>query len=385
MEREVIVVGAGPGGATTAMALAKRGRDVLLIDRQQFPRDKTCGDAVPASAVEYLYDLGLQQTFEQANFYRIDDLLISSGQKETLEAPLNVGEKYGAHSYIAPRMQFDALLQQQAIRNGAEFCVGVVKKPIVEDGKVVGVECRHNGKTETIRSKIIVGADGVTSSITRALRPENNKHLDSHRAIALRAYIEDLEILPHQAEFYLYKEILPGYAWIFPLGEDQANIGLGMRLDTYRQQKDKLEEMLQRFLDMPIIKSRLKRGGVVRDVATWQLNFGSQKALQHVYDGALLVGDAAGLINPLTGGGIDNAIISGMLAAQTIDEALTNGDLSSARLKIYESLVHDALWAEMRRAYKFQQLMKYTPFLVRLIIKRMSSNSSFAKMFLSKL
>ncbi len=125
---------------------------------------------------------------------------------------------------------------------------------------------------------------------------------DGHRAVALRAYIEDLELYPHEVEFYLYDKILPGYAWVFPAADNMANIGLGMRLDHFRRLKRNLKKMLQDFLEMPAIRERLKHGGVLRDVATWQLNFGSQRNLQHVYDGAVLVGDAAGFINPLTGG-----------------------------------------------------------------------------------
>jgi flavin-dependent dehydrogenase len=102
---------------------------------------------------------------------------------------------------------------------------------------------------------VVVGADGVTSPIARALRPESNQHVDMHRAVALRAYIEDLEEYPGEVEFYLYKDILPGYAWIFPTGPNQANIGLGMRLDHFRQRKENLKTLLQQFLDMPAIKN----------------------------------------------------------------------------------------------------------------------------------
>jgi geranylgeranyl reductase family protein len=385
MEREVIVVGAGPGGATAASALAKQGRDVLLIDRQQFPRDKTCGDAIPSGAVEALYDLGMREKFDNAGFFDVKTLLISAREGETLEAPLNTGSKYGSDSYIVPRMDFDVLIQQHAVECGAEFCEGQVKKPLVENGKVVGVQVRSGGKTLDIRSKMVVAADGVTSSITRVLRPKANKHVDHHRAVALRAYIDGLEELPKQVEFYLYKSILPGYAWIFPLGDGKANIGLGMRLDKFRKQDKTLEQMLDTFLAMPFIKPRLHEGYTLNNVATWQLNFGSQKNLQHAYDGALLVGDAAGLINPLTGGGIDNAIISGLLAAQTIDEAFKAGDTSREFLSIYEKRVHDEMWDGMRRAYYFQWTMGVAPFVVRWLIRRMSSDSSFAQAFLSKL
>ena len=233
MEREVIVVGAGPGGSTAAMALAQKGHDVLLLDRQEFPRDKICGDAVPASALDLLYSLGMEEKIKEAGFYHVDKIRIVSPKGYAMDADL-VEQHHKARSAIVPRLEFDAVLQEHAVDSGAEFKKAQVKEPIVEDGKVVGVRARVNGSMEEIRSKVVVAADGVTSVIARAIRPD--EHADHHRAVALRAYIEDIEELPHQVEFYLYDDILPGYAWIFPIGEGRANIGLGMissvKMDT---------------------------------------------------------------------------------------------------------------------------------------------------------
>ncbi|MEW5989034.1 MAG: NAD(P)/FAD-dependent oxidoreductase [Chloroflexota bacterium] len=382
MEREVIVVGAGPAGATAAMALAQKGRDVLLLDRQNFPRDKTCGDAVPAGAIEILYHLGMKEKIEAAGFYPVNRLLISSPKGHIFEADLKRG-KEGADSYIIPRLQFDAALQAHAVASGAEFCQAQVKEPLVENGRVVGVRARADGRNLDIRARMVIGADGVTSAITRALRPR--KHIDLHRAVALRAYVEDIEEFPHLVEFYLYEGILPGYAWIFPIGEGRANIGLGLRLDKYREGKRDLEEMLKVFLAMPAVKKRLKRGGDVHDVAVWQLNFGSQSNLQHAYDGALLVGDAAGFINPLTGGGIHNALISARLAADTVDEALKKGDISRPALLPYEAACHDLMWGGMRRSYFVQRWLLRFPFLLDFLVKRMNEDSTIAQIFLTKL
>ena len=387
-EREIIVVGAGPAGSTTAMILAQQGHDVLLLDRNKFPRDKTCGDAVPAGAFDTLKDLGMgakiDKAVERGELYPLSQMRLVSPNGKTLVAEFHKGAG-GSSSYIAPRIYFDTLLQEHAVDSGAEFRQAAVKEPIVENGRVTGVRAQFNGHLEEISSQMVVGADGVTSAITRALRPKNNQHIDHHRAIALRAYIEDLEEHPHEVEFYLYKEILPGYAWIFPTGDNQANIGLGMRLDHFRNKKGNLKKMLQQFLDMPDIKKRLKRGGQLRDIATWQLNFGSQKHLQHTFDGAILVGDAAGFINPLTGGGIHNAIISAQLAGETIDDALRVGDTSRANLKIYESRVQDQMWSGMRRSYLIQRWLLRFPWLVDILVSRVRENSALAKTFLEKL
>jgi flavin-dependent dehydrogenase len=219
----------------------------------------------------------------------------------------------------------------------------------------------------------------------RHLRPESAQHVDGHRAVALRAYIEDLEIYPHEIEFFLYDEILPGYAWIFPTSDRVANIGLGMRLDVFRSLKKNLKQMLRHFLDMPAIRGRLTRGGVVRDVASWQLNFGSQKQLQHTYDGALLVGDAAGFIDPLTGGGIHNGLISGVLAAEVIDAALRAGDVSRETLRVYEQRCDEKMWSVMRKSYLYQRILMNYPGLVDAGIRFLGRHHGVAKIFLSKL
>lgn len=382
MDREVIVVGAGPGGATAAMGLAQKGYDVLLLDRQKFPRDKVCGDAVPAGALDLLYSLGMADKIREAGFYYVDKIRLVSPKGFVMDADLEE-ENHQSRSAVVPRLQFDALLQEHAVDSGATFMEAHVKEPILEDGRVVGVRARVNGHVEEFRSQVVVAADGVTSAIARAIRPD--EHVDGHRAVALRAYVEDIEELPHQVEFYLYEDILPGYAWIFPIGESRANIGLGMRLDKFREHNYNLKKMLQDFMEMPEIKKRLRNGGEIHDVATWQLNFGSQKNVQRAYDGAVLVGDAAGFINPLTGGGISNALTSARFAVETVHQAFLQEDFSRRVLSAYEDFCNEQLWPTMRRSYWLQRTMEFLPFVMDWICKRAQHNSQFARTFMTKL
>lgn len=382
--RDVIVVGAGPAGATAATALAQKGYDVLLLDRQAFPRDKTCGDAVPAGAIRIMHNLGMQPKVAAAvarqEFYPVHKLLIVSPRGVSIQADFLESD---IHSYIAPRLYFDAVIQQHAVESGADFQVAQVTAPLVEDGCVVGVQARFNGSVKEVRGRVVIGADGATSVIARGLRP--TEHPDLHSAVALRAYIDDMEELPHVVEFYLYKEILPGYAWIFPIGEGRANIGLGMRLDKFRRIKGNLKEMLQHFLQMPAIKQRLRHGGRLSGVKTWQLTFGSLQATPRVYPGALLIGDAGAFINPLTGGGIHNGLISAVVAADVIDQALQQGDVSQAALSPYQARCDAAMWEGMSRSYTIQRWLLRFPFLVDVLAWRMRENSELARIFLTKL
>jgi geranylgeranyl reductase family protein len=387
-DAEVIVVGAGPSGSFTAAALARKGHRVLLLDRRAFPRDKVCGDAVSRDVVTMMFDLGMRDKVEAAEargeFYPLESIRLVSPRMHAMEVPFLPAEN-GAKSYVAPRIYYDAVVQQHALDCGAEFVVGEVKEPLIENGRVTGVKAQLNGHVQMLRANVVVGADGVTSAVMRHLRPPEKQHKDSHRAVALRAYIEDMELYPHEVEFFLYEEILPGYAWVFPAGENTANIGLGMRLDQFRSTKGNLRKMLQDFLAIPAIRERLRQGGVVRDVATWQLNFGSQRNLQHAFDGALLVGDAAGFINPLTGGGIHNGLVSAILAADAIDEALRHGDVSRSALQRYETMCRAEMGAQMRKAYFFQRLLHYVPSVADLLFLRAQRYHGLADIFISKL
>ncbi len=387
-EHDVIVVGAGPGGATTATALAQRGHDVLLLDRQEFPRDKICGDAISQGCIRIMNDLGMADKVRDAvargEFHQLEGLRLIGPSGQLVESDFQSGPN-GEESYVAPRIYYDAVIQQHAIDSGAQFRQAEMKEPIIENGAVVGVTARVDGEVKAFRSRVVVGADGVTSTIMRTLRPEAKQHEDKHRAVALRAYIKGLDLYPNRVEFFLYNDILPGYAWIFPISDDEANIGLGMRLDRFRNLKKNLKKMLQQFLEMPAIRERAKNGTDIRDIASWQLSFGSQKNLQHAFDGALLVGDAAGFINPLTGGGIHNALISGILAADTITEALRSGDTSREGLKIYEQRCHKEMWSEMRKAYFYQLILLNYPGVVDNLIKYLGRHGGVAQTFISKL
>ena len=391
-EREVIVVGAGPSGATAATMLAQKGHDVLLLDRQSFPRDKICGDGIPTGVIEMMGRMGMQPKVLAAeasgDFNRIDQMRLVSPKGHSIDTRLKLGPQ-GEHCYVAPRMVIDAMLQEHAVEAGAEFQAAHVQEPILENGRVVGVRAKvgTNGRSQTLdyRAKLVIGADGVTSAIARGLRTKQEQHVPEHKAVALRAYIEDIEEVPNTVEFYLYEDISPGYAWIFSLGNNRANIGLGMRLDQFRQTKRKLEDMLRDFLAMPEIKKRLQHGGQLRDIATWQLNFGSQEGLRFAFDGALLIGDAAGFINPITGGGIHNGMISAELAAKTAHEALTAGTTALSQLKIYEQRCRQELWPSLHRSYTYQRLLMRFPALIDFVIKRGRENTQLAKIFLTKL
>jgi len=326
--------------------------------------------------------LGMKERIEAADFYPAYKMLLSSPNQHEIIADLIKGPQ-GGDACIVPRYKFDAVLYDHAIDSGVDFCQAQVKEPIVEDGKVKGVRVKSNGGVQDIRAKVVIGADGVTSVIARSLLA--SKHEDKHRAIALRAYIEDFEVTPHLVEFYLYKGILPGYAWIFPYGERRANIGLGMRLDKFRKEDKSLKEMLDVFMEVPAIKKRRNSQTRLENVATWQLNFGSKWDIQRTFDGAILIGDAAGLINPLTGGGIHNGVISAKIAAEVIHEAFCKNDFSRQRFLKYETECTNKMEKSMKQSYLIQRTLLNMPVVVDWLIRFGSANGDLAQTFVNKL
>ncbi len=384
---EVIVVGAGPAGSIAAIILAQRGRDVLLLDRQQFPRDKPCGDGIPAGCVNLMNELGMgreiRQALERGEFYPLTQFRLVSPRGYEFQVPFGHTAET-TQSFIVQRLHFDALLQQYAIGQGVQFCQADVKKPLMDRGRVVGVMAEVQGKLQEFRTQVLIGADGVTSRIGRSLRPKTAQQQDIHRAVALRAYVKGIKKVPHEVEVFLDKSILPGYAWIFPTGPDSANIGLGMRLDQWRRRSQSLTGMFELFLQNPIIKERLP-DATIENIATWQLNFGSQKHLQRVFEGAVLIGDAGSFINPLTGGGIYNAMISAQLAAAAIHEALKEGNTTRQGLHSFAQQCDKTLAREMRRSYLLNVWLMRFPWLIDLMVRQAKENNVLVKTFMSTL
>lgn len=384
-EREIIIVGAGPAGATAAILLARLGHDVLLLDRQPFPRDKACGDAVSAGTIALLQGLGMAPVIEQAvaakRWYAVNALRLTSTRGYQLEANFPANKR----GYIAPRIHFDATIQSHALVCGAEFRCAHVTGPLIEQGRVTGVITRTAGIEEKIRAKVVIGADGATSVIARKLRPQ--PFAATYRAVALRAYVEGVELTPHCIEFYFFSNILPGgYAWLFPLGEGRANIGLGLRLDRFQQRKATLDlrQALEQFMAHPAIKPRLTPSYAVHDVATWPLNLGPQPKVRYAWAGALLIGDAAGLTNALTGAGIYNALLSAQLAAEVTHQALRAGDVSERRLRLYEQRCHQTFTAKLRRAHQLETLTTF-PVIIDLLVRWLGRHTGFAQTFMEKL
>ena len=358
---DVIVAGAGPAGSTAAAALARRGRNVLLLDRVAFPRDKTCGDGIPPGTVGILHDLGLRDELESAAFTRVRAVRLVSSRGRDFTVPFDP-RREDTRFLIAPRVQFDDLLRRHAVASGATFQRAHVREPWMEGGRVCGVRAEIDGVTHEIRAPYVIAADGATSALGRALAP--GRVSESHRGVAIRAYLDGIDTRSFAAEFHFQAALAPGYGWVFPLGPDRANVGVLMRTDRFKRTGATLQELFQQFLDTPDVRSRVAAGAAPRDIATWQLPYATPSSPSRRVDGVLFTGDAGRFIDSLTGEGIHHAVMTAAIAAQVVDEALAEPRTAAAALSSYDSRCDAAIGGLIRRSYRAQRYVASHPALL---------------------
>ncbi len=321
---DVLVVGGGPAGATTAYWLAKAGHNVLMVEKKSFPREKTCGDGLTPRAVKQLVDMGLEH--ELAPYHRFDGLrTVAHGR--TIEMRWPDHPIYPSHGYVVRRRDLDQFVAEHAVKAGATLWqASEAVAPIIEQGKVVGatVSRKDLGVTEEVHADYVVVADGSNSRFGRAIGTSRNKTYP--QGMAIRGYYES----PLHDDPWIESALdvrdrngnaLPGYGWIFPLGDGTINVGIGL-LSTFRDWKSvNTSHLMEEFAATapaywgisPETKvseptgGRLPMGGSV----------GPKAGPRH-----LVVGDAAGSVNPFNGEGIDYAYETGRLAADILDEAI---------------------------------------------------------------
>lgn len=387
---DAIIVGAGPGGCSAAGHLAQQGKRVLLIDKAVFPRNKICGDAVGGKSLAIVKSLGVKERLEQTPHLRVTGIVFSSPNQAQVRIPLPEEEVEKLEAgYVIPRIQFDWLMfekAQQLVKEagGAVIQGGEVRNVIQENqkdrlSKVTGVEVRIGGKEGEVRQYTapwVVGAGGYQCPIMRTILKDIHEEeiVDkAHYCASYREYwtgIEGCAGVSGDIEIHLVDGINPGYFWIFPTGtEGEANVGIGMVLTHLSKRKDKLKAMQANIIaNHPVFKKRFANAEVVKGSgAGWQLPFGSPRkkaTLQprrNFSNGVLLVGDAASLVDPASGEGVGNALISGKIAAKHIVE--NRGGIE------YQDELWSVLGSELTNSYGLQKMYQRT-WLLNLLLKK---------------
>ncbi len=371
-EFDVIVVGGGPAGSTCASFLAKNKKNVLLLDKAFFPRDKTCGDGISGKSLRVLRELGLKEKVEELPYGKISGVTFSSPKGTVVDIPFpkkESGKTKSRTGYAIKRIHYDNLLFQNAKFFGAKTIEGFTVEGLIKDGeKVLGVKGTDSkGNSMEFKAKITVGADGATSNIAKSLGL--NKIDFNHHITALRTYYSGVKHLKGTIEIHFIDSMLPGYFWIFPVEKGLANVGAGIITQDLKKNKMNLQKaMFDAIESHPLFKERFKDAKMVSPVKGWTLPLGSKKK-KISGNGFLLLGDAASLIDPFSGEGIGNAMTSGKIASNTILKSLNENNFSAEFLKEYEVNLWNEIEQEIKTSYMLQRLGKIK-FLLNFIVDK---------------
>lgn len=342
---DIVIVGAGPAGSIAARAAAEEGADVIMLDkRRELGVPVQCGEAL----AEYvLNELDIEPDPSWA-INRIDSAKLFSPSEESVELEQKSVGKLG---YILDRKVFDRHLAIRSLRAGADIQVGTFVNGLIEkDGNIEGVTFDSLEGSGKVRADLIIAADGVMSRVARwagfdtVLGPEDIESGSQFKMIGVDVGSKST------MKFYFGRKFAPGgYVWVFPKGEDIANVGIGVL--PSRAEKPSIDYLK----DFVRNKPELKGGRVI------EINAGGVPVcgpIERTFDdGILVVGDAARQVNSLTGGGIDWAMRAGNIAGEVAAKAVSEGDVSKKNLESYEKRWRDLMGEKLERYLKGKEVL----------------------------
>ena len=348
---DVIVVGAGPAGATTAMFAKKQGLSVLLVDKAAFPREKICGDGLSTRTIKTLQALDLYEKFlAECPVNKIDGVIFSAPNGTQL--PINyaaMGRHDDVEGYTLNRIYFDNFLINEARNTGIEVLENFEAKSFLTDkkGKVYGISGCKNGSKRLIsfEAKIVVCASGVFPKILKSINykfPPKTKCV-----IGIKQYFKGVDCEQNLIEMHFVKKIVQGYFWIFPEKDDIVNLGFVIPEKLRRKRKINLEKELGRIISSPQFADRFKFAEPITEPKAAFLNLGGSK-IYKPKSGLLIIGDSMGLTEHFTGEGIGNAMFSGQKAAQVIITAFATNDFSAKTMALFHENCVRVLLKEFR-------------------------------------
>lgn len=317
---DLAVIGAGPAGAAAAFHAASAGLRVALLDKSEFPRDKICGDGLTARAVVELQKLGLEEEIQRRGA-RIHQFQMTAPLGRVV-AELKGAPGFPDYAYVLPRLQLDALLVERAVSAGAELRTQQEVTHWNADDSGISLQIKTPSGTQSLRARLAILATGAHLALPQRMRLLAHK---PEMLVASRQYLEGLE---QQDTWHLHfgRSTLPGYGWIFPAGNGLANVGIGLE----RRNRDRsLSDDLARYLSSKPAQTILKGARPVTPPKNFPLRWDFLQS-PLTAPRLLIAGEAAGLVNPLTGEGIDYALESGHVAAGHVIRALQTGSEESA-------------------------------------------------------
>jgi len=355
---DVIIVGAGPAGCACALTLRDTDLKVALFDKKSFPRDKVCGDAIPGRAIKTLKDISpdFAAAFQKfAKKCRTTKTRVSY-KDQTLYF------NWVDEAYTCARIDFDNFLFSLVKENTATeiFTDSNINEIIAEEHSISLVE-KNNGII--CSAPLIIGADGAQSVLAKQLtgRTPDRKH----QAGSVRAYYANIsDTKENITEVYFDKKFLPSYLWVFPLPGNIANVGFGMLSSEIAKRKINIKETFQDFITQtPQLAEKFKDARPVGELEGFGLPLGSRKVTVSG-NGFMLTGDAASLIDPISGDGIGNAMLSGKLAAEQAIRSCKKNNFTASFIRQYDEALSSALGNELKCHFRMQQAISKMPFLL---------------------
>ena len=370
---DLIIVGAGPAGTTAALYAERNNLNCIVVDKATFPRDKICGDALSGKSVRIFDELNLTKEIEQLEGSEINRITFGGPNHKHFDVHLkgNKRNNYITKGFVIPRKVFDYFLFKKAKEVTEILEEFKVKDLIYKNGKPVGIKgVNRKGDEQIIEAPIILGCDGAHSIISRKL--DAYKKDMEHTAVAIRCYYEGVEGLSNQIELHYIKEVKPGYFWLFPAGVNEDNIGIGLSKNEAKKEDRTLTNIMEDVTQSQYFKERFSNAKPLEKPKGWNLPMGSIHR-KNYGDGYMLLGDAAGLVDPFTGEGIGNAMVAAKYAISTAKKAKDKGDYSKNVLSEYDQLLWGEIGKELRTSTKLQSLSR-SSFLLNFVINRASRN-----------
>ena len=373
---DTIIIGGGPAGSCAALYAKKIGLKTIILEKSRFPRDKVCGDALSGKVVRYMKELEILNEVSRLEGSTINTITFGSPNHKQFNVYLT--NKYNKNTikegYAIKRSIFDNFLFNKA-KQLTETKEGFKVDNILynNNNKIIGVEgLNNNNRKEKIYAPIILGCDGANSTIAKKLGLYND--LQKNSAIALRCYYKNVKNLKNQIELHFVDEVLPGYFWLFPVGKNIANIGIGLSKEQAKKDTRKLETILDDVINSSFFRERFKDSKKLESPKGWTLPLGRVKRINYG-DSFMLLGDAAGLIDPFTGEGIGNAMASAKFAIKIAHKCLKKNDFSSKLTSEYNKILWEELGSELKTSSKLQNLANYRV-LLNFVMGKASSNKN---------
>ncbi|BCX05243.1 MAG: drug:proton antiporter [Candidatus Roseilinea sp.] len=338
---DVAIIGAGPGGSATAHYLAQHGVDVLLIDKADFPRDKTCGDGLTPRAVSVLQDMGLVEDLRRVgHVIRRFEVFAPNGRATGDAVVLHNGMP--DYALVVPRLILDDHIRRRAMQSGARFeprvHVNAARVEELNGGEHIEIAGERDGRRISLRARLAVIATGANTGL---LLRAGILRAQPRVIVAARAYFEQVGGLTDAWTLRFDGAPLPGYGWVFPIAADAANIGVGYFKHDRKASAMGFFESFRRSPAMQRLLAGAKQAGPIRGYPLREDFLTSPTFSRRI----LLVGEAAGLVNPLTGEGIDYALESGRIAADHAYAMLESGDFSPQRHTAYDRALRERFQA----------------------------------------